>query len=196
VLRILSGSGFQPMDITLIFEEKTFSGDDDTLIGDLNLTSPQKIGIKVKVNERMIGAGGSAGSASKSGKIAPGWDMGIAVGGTIKQAITEDKSPHFWNWKAARTVNIQIINTVAFQAVTGLSPPLSQLSFTRQFVKGVPGTQEPASIKESMKTIDRLQYVKSVNELDWERGAALGVLLDGKSVVLCVCCEANICDSV
>jgi hypothetical protein len=122
--------------------------------------------------------------------------MGVAMGGRIKQAVVEDEEPDIWNWKAARTVNIQIINAVAFRAVTGLSPPISPLSFTRHFVKGIPGTPEPAFVKQLTGTTDRLLSVKSVNELDWEHGAALGVTLDGKSVILCVCCEVNICDSV
>jgi len=40
--------------------------------------------------------------------------MGFAMGAKAKQITYKDRNPDIWNWEAARTINIQIINAVAF----------------------------------------------------------------------------------
>ncbi|PVH87509.1 hypothetical protein DL98DRAFT_405404, partial [Cadophora sp. DSE1049] len=57
------------------------------------------------------------------------WDMGLAPGGEIKQAVVPDKEPLEWNWTRARLVNVQIINSVIFENLTGIAPPLPPISF-------------------------------------------------------------------
>ena len=136
-----------------------------------------------------------AGGFRRSPQVDSGWDMGLSMGGHIRQRIYEDERVDIWNWKSARTINVQIINTVAFRAVTNLYPPISPISFTRHRVKGVPGTPEPASVAVDCDS-DRLELVKSMNQVDWDRGAALGVTLNGRKIILCVCCEDSICDSM
>lgn len=36
--------------------------------------------------------------------------------------------PHFWDWTASRFINIQLLNAVAFESVTGLAVPPSPVT--------------------------------------------------------------------
>ena len=56
------------------------------------------------------------------------WDMVLAAGGGIKQTIVNDPNPRVWNKAAMKIVNIQMVNSVAFEAITGLVPPMPTFS--------------------------------------------------------------------
>jgi hypothetical protein len=180
--------------IKLIIAGKTYPRDADGFIGDLNLSSPQRIGIETRGNFLVAGTSGQRGEPEV--RITPSWDMGVAMGGQIKQTIVEDDSPRVWDWKATRCVNIQVINAVAFHAVTGLAPPLSPLFLTYPVTKSIPATPEPAYLKGSVQELEPLFSVKTINDLNWERGSAVSMTIDGDKIVVCVCCESNICDSL
>ncbi|KAK5174666.1 uncharacterized protein LTR77_001748 [Saxophila tyrrhenica] len=184
-------------EITFRIHEQTIKPSEDWVLSDLDLVDGQTVGFRAEPKLLRLGSarGGFSGrSTRRESVIAPGWDMGVALGGEFKQSVFEDQSTHIWNWKAARLVNIQILNSIAFQAVTGLRPPLSPLFFGDLQLKTVARVPEPATV--TTKAMERLQSVKAINELDWERGAAVGVHVDGETVVLCVCCEIRICDNL
>ena len=75
------------------------------------------------------------GSIGKSFNILYGagvedsWDMGLVAGGRIKQTILKNSNPRAWNKTALKKINIQMINSVAFKAITGLVPPMPTISF-------------------------------------------------------------------
>lgn len=48
--------------------------------------------------------------------------MGIAAGGLIKQAIVEDSGKHEWDSTQTKVLNVHILNSHHFQAVTGFAP--------------------------------------------------------------------------
>lgn len=57
------------------------------------------------------------------------WEMGLAAGGGVLQEIQKDGGdPTRWNWRKARVVNIQILNSVTFEAITKIAPPPSPIS--------------------------------------------------------------------
>ena len=187
-------SWFRHAKISLIIGGKTYDSSDNSVIGGLNLTSPQKVGLEAKRESERLGTGGD--EPLPTGRIVSGWDMGVAMGGRIKQTIMEDEGRGVWNWDATRTVNIQIISSVAFQAVTGLAPPISPICLPECLSQSIPATPEPAQSRELALHPDRLSTVKSVNDLDWEHGTSVSMTLDGNTIILCVCCESNICDSM
>lgn len=56
-----------------------------------------------------------------------GWEMSLGAGGKLQQCIKKTVDPGLWNWTASCFINIQIMNSVAFRDLTGISPicPLS-----------------------------------------------------------------------
>jgi hypothetical protein len=64
--------------------------------------------------ERLRGGGG--------GYLEP--EMGIATGGMIKQTVLKDNSdPSIWDPEIGTILNVQILNSAIFEAVTGRAPP-------------------------------------------------------------------------
>jgi hypothetical protein len=50
--------------------------------------------------------------------------MGIGAGGNIIQHVEEDvNDPRIWDMANSKVLNIQIINSIDFEAVTGIPPP-------------------------------------------------------------------------
>jgi hypothetical protein len=125
----------------------------------------------------------------------PGWDMGLAAGGNTRQEICQDEDPRIWNWRAAKTVNIQILNSVSFHAITGIYPPASPVSFKHYKAAGIPLQALAQSLHPGAKQ-ESLGGIKSVGELDGETDVRLDVALTRSAVVGCICCETSICDSM
>jgi hypothetical protein len=50
-------------------------------------------------------------------------EMGIAAGGLIDQAIVRDPGRHKWDGSQTKISNVQILNSLHFQHVTGSRPP-------------------------------------------------------------------------
>ncbi|KAI9775691.1 MAG: hypothetical protein M1839_000958, partial [Geoglossum umbratile] len=58
----------------------------------------------------------------------PKIEMGVATGGLIHQSIEKDTHlPSKWRPNDTLTVNVQIVNSQAFQAITGAAPPESPI---------------------------------------------------------------------
>lgn len=49
--------------------------------------------------------------------------MGVAAGGLIDQAVVRDSGKHNWILTQTKLFNVQILNTLNFQHVTGFPPP-------------------------------------------------------------------------
>ncbi|KAH8747812.1 hypothetical protein F5882DRAFT_490994, partial [Hyaloscypha sp. PMI_1271] len=123
------------------------------------------------------------------------WDMGLAPGGEIKQAVVPDSEPLEWNWVRARLVNVQIINSVVFEAVTGIAPPPPPISFKDYLKAKLPFFDliGDASIQGG-KVLVKLQ---SVGQRDAKACIPLQASLSKSTkVVGCVVCEENLADSI
>ena len=69
--------------------------------------------------------GAPAGYSADDG---PSWEMALGAGGNLGQSIEKTKDERLWDWGASKLINIQILNSVAFKAFTGLSP-VTPISF-------------------------------------------------------------------
>jgi hypothetical protein len=124
-----------------------------------------------------------------------GWEMALASGGEVRQRVKRDPIPEYWNWDATHFINIQILNTIAFESITGLAAPSSPISFEEYTKAGIP------SLSYYLETDDRASpnfpVIKSVGEVDSslsiKQAARLG--REGKPVG-CIVCEKNLCDAM
>lgn len=123
--------------------------------------------------------------------------MAIAGGGTIRQDIKVDPIPNHWNWDAAHFINIQILNTVAFESVTGLAPPPSPISFAEYSEAGIPSMSFYSDNQTYPPVRGKFPVLKTVGEIDGVLGVTYAVRLsaDGNPIG-CVVCERRICDAV
>ena len=128
-----------------------------------------------------------------------GWEMTLAAGGTIQQTIKADSCPEQWDWEAAELINVQLLNTVAFESLTGLAPPPSPISFLEYSKAGVPSMtfyQADALSTATLRT-DMFSMVRTIGEIDDIKGVEYGVRMSSNgSLVGCVVCERSLCDAV
>lgn len=118
-------------------------------------------------------------------KRTPTWEMGIAGGGELRQETFPDPiKPAYsrWDVDGARFLNIQILNSVAFNMVTGLPVPQTPVTaqvyagygfqFMKEYEDGEEGDGEPdGSTNSGGDAVDPAQAnpilaVKSVSERD------------------------------
>ena len=123
------------------------------------------------------------------------WEMGLAAGGGVLQEIQLDGDPTRWNWRKARVVNIQILNSVAFEAITGIAPPPSPISIQHYIEARLPFYHVIQTQSVNGNTV--LKGIKSVGELDALAVVSKDVYLhkDG-ALIGCVLCGGNLCDSM
>jgi hypothetical protein len=59
------------------------------------------------------------------------WEMGFAIGPRLHQSIEAIEGEAIWAWHNTQVINIQILNAVTFEAMTGLKTPTSPISWQR-----------------------------------------------------------------
>ena len=133
------------------------------------------------------------GSSQHGARMEDSWYMGLAAGGRIKEIIFKDSNPRAWNKAAMKMVNIQMVNSVAFEAITGLVSPMPTISFEDYAKVKIPyyihHQANPAWICQQFDSIS------TVSEMDTARVVKFVESLNsGATLVGCVCCERNICD--
>ncbi|RYO99412.1 hypothetical protein DL764_006807 [Monosporascus ibericus] len=115
--------------------------------------------IKRHIQDREVGVGGG-----------PESEMGIAAGGKIKQTIAQDRhDPRIWEDQVTLTIPVHILNTAAFRAVTGHTPPPCPIDASTYAEAHLPFFglyEEPSSIA------GHFEALKSVNEIEQDRGLA------------------------
>jgi hypothetical protein len=124
--------------------------------------------------------------------------MSLGSGAELRrQVIHEDPIPGFWNWDVAQLVNVQILNTVAFESVTGLSAPSSPISFHEYTKARIPSLSYYPDATTSTSAVGRFPDVRTIGNIDALLGAKYAVRLEpnGKPVG-CVICERSICNAV
>jgi len=108
---IQAKQGTPPDQQRLIYDGRQL--EDDRTIADYGIAS----GCTVRVVLRLRGGGPVE------------TEMGIAAGGLIKQTIVRDTNvPTIWDTENSTIFNVQILNSVAFEAITGKAPPKSPVT--------------------------------------------------------------------
>ncbi|EPS38897.1 hypothetical protein H072_7329 [Dactylellina haptotyla CBS 200.50] len=128
---------------------------------------------------------------------ADGWSMGVGSGAKINQWIEGTKDTRVWDWQKSRLINIQIINSVAFERFTSIKP-FSQISF-RQYLHS--GFSLPPIIKtysaSAIAPKGNFNAIRTIRDIDSGRPIEIGIYLppDGQ-LTCCAYCEVNLCDTV
>lgn len=125
----------------------------------------------------------------------PSWEMALGAGGNLGQSIEKTKDDRLWDWGASKLFNIQILNSVAFKAFTGLSP-VTPISF-REYVTAKIPFYSFLSVSEDSIMGDHAPTFKSIGQLDHLAVVQVGIRVNplGKPVG-CANCEDNICDTM
>ncbi|OAG42441.1 hypothetical protein AYO21_03317 [Fonsecaea monophora] len=119
----------------------------------------------VVLSERLTGGGGGPPAAAKP-KSKPK-EMGIAAGGNIEQRIVCDDWPaETWHKTATVAFNVQILNTSAFESVTGLPPPETPINMETYAELGLPFFKLYEEDLGDVVVHGPLDKVKSIGEMD------------------------------
>ncbi|KAM7187279.1 hypothetical protein V8F20_011034 [Naviculisporaceae sp. PSN 640] len=126
-----------------------------------------------------------------------GWAMGLAAGSKIHQAILADPfSPIAWRKDRATMLSVQILNSVAFESLTGMLAPSTPITPEMYIKQGLPFLK---SYEEGITT-DGSTYlagIKGVGDIDAEGGGVkLGSNMAGGMKVGCTACGKMLCDSI
>ena len=121
--------------------------------------------------------------------------MGVAAGSGVYQVIKKEPfSSATWSKARATILSIQILNSVALEALTGTLAPPSPITPQMYKKQGLPFL---ASYGEGVVTNGGYNLVgaKSVGELDAVGGnIQLGSSLSSSTKVGCTCCGRMLCD--
>lgn len=101
--------------------------------------------------------------------------MGLAAGGKIEQVVNIDYNDATkWFKGLTLSIPVHILNSAAFRRVTGTEPPACPLSAREYADAGLPFFdmfEEPSGVSGN----NAFDAVKSVNEVEQDRGIASGV---------------------
>lgn len=115
------------------------------------------------------------------------WDMGIAAGGRISQKIYKDSDPSLWEWQEARLVNIQMLNSVAFKAVTGFDPPASPITTEDYVAQGTP--MYVYDVESTLTVESTMERIHSVAAIDLVRGTKVNIWGNLSKPTICWSCQ-------
>lgn len=91
-------------------------------------------------------------------------ELGVAAGGYIKQCILPDPNPaSIWERDQTIYFNVQILNSAAFQKITGLEPPKTPISAATYASHGLPFFK---IYNEGSGIEGNLANIKSVKAID------------------------------
>lgn len=126
------------------------------------------------------------------------WEMALAAGGFVKNSVRPDNLGETkWNWKATCMFNVQLLNSVAFESITGFCAPVYPLAYEEYVKAGLPFVSFDDVSPEKTVVKSALQNVKSVGEIDAGTSFVLGVRPRADGVlVVCIICERMLCCSL
>ncbi|KAF3942435.1 hypothetical protein ABW19_dt0206667 [Dactylella cylindrospora] len=126
-----------------------------------------------------------------------GWAMGIAAGALIRQKILRDTLPYdSWAKQRSTLLSVQILNSVAFEALTGMMTPPTPITAETYRDYGFPFH---ASWGEEVVTegAENLSQIQSIGEIDMTgEPIRIGSSLARGSKVACTMCRRNLCDTI
>jgi hypothetical protein len=119
----------------------------------------------------------------------------IGAGGSIKQTIVEDKNdPRIWDVASAKLINIQLVNSAAFELITGLATPKTPVSFRTYMSAGLPFydvyKEKPSSVSGSFSK------VRTISKIDAAQEENTGYDFDPLKPTLCSRCRVEYIDCV
>lgn len=126
-------------------------------------------------------------------------EMGIAVGGRLIQDIYEDGYPRYiWNKSRTRLVNIQIFDSLTFEAVTHIVPPMTPITAQTYIDAGLPLFAIEEEVDRRLDGEENLKGVKSVSMMDEVVGIGSGsdAEINPSKPKKCEICGIRLCDCV
>lgn len=176
----------------LTLARKEYFYGDNVPIAQLNLGVLEKTVLKILPPIMLPPVTYGGGASAEQKKTVDGWDLGVGIGGQVESVLHPDTVKQLWNWTAARLINVQILNAITFEAVTGLCSPLSPISFDRHLFQEAPlAIEEPRAVPTEV-----YQTLRSVGAIDFDKRTKKDVTFDKGKEIICVCCETSRCDSV
>ena len=99
------------------------------------------------------------------------YEMGIAAGGRLKQQIIQDRYGFdAWDEERSRFVEIHIVNSEMYQAITGLEPLPSPVTQEQYQKSGIPWFSHYDETVKSVNAAGALSKIQGVGEIDKKRG--------------------------
>lgn len=120
------------------------------------------------------GGGWALGSGKKRAVEEPEpLEMGIAEGGSIEQQIIVDPyGASIWESNSATPIHIHIVNSAAFEAITGQPPPPTPITAYSYKKRGLPWFSSYDENAHSLPGAKAFQRIMSVLQIDKARGVA------------------------
>jgi hypothetical protein len=102
---------------------------------------------------------------------AAGAEMGLAAGGRMRQKIYPDEyGIDTWDQANFGRVYVHIVNSMMFREITGQDPPATPISAKEYARHGLPWFDLYDEEKGTLASSDTLQKVKTIKELDKDKG--------------------------
>jgi hypothetical protein len=123
-----------------------------------------------------------------------GWDMNLAGGGLIRQSVFKEPQPWKWDTQRKRILNIQILNSVAFEAVTEQSQLPSPITSEIYRENGIPFfsyMEENALILSS-----KASAIKSVAAVDENARPEIDIWVRPDKPTICLICRRCFCTTM
>jgi hypothetical protein len=117
----------------------------------------------------------------------------VGAGGSIKQTIVPDKNdPRIWDVASAKLINIQLVNSAAFELITGLATPSTPVTYKTYVSAGMPFYD---IYKEQPSTVSgAFSKVKTISQIDAAQDQSTGHKFDPLKPTLCSRCSRTYVD--
>ncbi|KFY98961.1 hypothetical protein V500_01509 [Pseudogymnoascus sp. VKM F-4518 (FW-2643)] len=120
--------------------------------------------------------------------------MAIGAGGAISQNLKRDRQPpNIWDYSRAKLINIQIVNSLAFEEVSGILAPMTPIDFRMYQELGVPFfryyTEDAEAISGDFKSVQSVGSIASSTVAGGEEKQAEGFWGGGPDT--CSKCNEN-----
>lgn len=127
------------------------------------------------------------------------WAMGLAPGGLLRQEIQRDNDIHratSLNRSATCLISVQLLNSVAYEAITGMLCPPTPITLQTYVAAGIPWFDTYRNNTAETSGYANFSGIRSVGEIDAGKGVTEGVSVAEKGNVACTVCKRNFCDCV
>jgi hypothetical protein len=125
----------------------------------------------------------------------PSLALTVGAGGSIKQTIVEDMhDPRIWDVASAKLINVQLVNSAAFELITGLATPKTPVTYKTYLSAGLPFYD---IYKEQPSTLSgAFSKVKTISQIDAAQEETTKIGFDPLKPRLCSQCSVVYVDCV